>query len=316
MLGAQYTGYMTRTNSALVCRSPEGVKYQKAKEWQIPVMNVEWLSDLLLGHMDALKLPIDMKYLQINKGDEFQMDLNKVQPLMAAWRTPLKVTKDTWKRFSPNIKKNLPAPGQENVPNKKARLDPSSMHPIPDLNAPGPRVLFTGFIRADTKQLQTMVTQLGGSVVENPLFCTHLVAAAFSRTMKFFVAINVCQHIVTRQWVEQSNQRNAFLDEKMFPLQDAAGEAEIKCSLQQSLARSRAQKLFAGMTFFVTPSVKPPVAELKKIIESAGGTLAKKKRLAAKTISSLQDDQGRPTYIVITCQDDIHLCDDLIEKKK
>jgi len=54
----------------------------KAKEWGIPVVNVLWLSDLILGHMDALKMPIADKYKTISKGDEFQMDMTKVQHLM------------------------------------------------------------------------------------------------------------------------------------------------------------------------------------------------------------------------------------------
>ena len=63
--------------------SPEGKKYQMAKDWRIPVVNVLWLSDLILGHMDALKLPIHNKYLQVGHGDEFVMDMNKVQHLLS-----------------------------------------------------------------------------------------------------------------------------------------------------------------------------------------------------------------------------------------
>ena len=53
-----------------------------AKDWRIPVVNVLWLSDLILGHMDALKLPIHNKYLQVGHGDEFVMDMSKVQHLL------------------------------------------------------------------------------------------------------------------------------------------------------------------------------------------------------------------------------------------
>ncbi|KAL3842635.1 hypothetical protein ACJMK2_020626, partial [Sinanodonta woodiana] len=63
-IGARYTGYMTRSNTALVCKKPEGVKYQKAKEWRIAVVNVQWLSDLVLGYTDALRLPVNKRYLQ------------------------------------------------------------------------------------------------------------------------------------------------------------------------------------------------------------------------------------------------------------
>ena len=61
---------------------PEGEKYEKAKEWKLPVVNVHWLSDLTLGHLDALKLPVQPKYLQLYPGDPFQMDMSLVLNLM------------------------------------------------------------------------------------------------------------------------------------------------------------------------------------------------------------------------------------------
>lgn len=312
-LGAKYTGYMTRANSVLVCKYPEGTKYQKAKEWQIDVVNIQWLSDLILGHMDALRKPVQPRYLQVRQGDEFQMDLSKVQHLMAAWRNPLKVSKEIWKRFSPSLKKNSLAMGQENVQNiqspKKFKLEPNQSV---DLNAPGPRVLFTGFPKGLTRLLQSMIIQLGGAVVEHPQQCTHLVAQSFSRTMKFFVAINVCHHIVSKQWVEESHRHGNFLIEGPYILHDPAGEVEMKCSLAHSLNRARTRPLFAGLTFFITPSVQPPVCDLKMVVESAGGTFSRKPRLPAKKLESLVDDQNRPTYIVVTCAEDIHLCEDLI----
>ncbi|KAH3887645.1 PAX-interacting protein 1-like [Dreissena polymorpha] len=312
-LGAVYTGYMTRTNSVLVCKGPEGVKYKKAKEWQIPVVNVRWLSDLILGQMDALKLPIAEKYKTVTKGDEFQMDLIKVQHLLVAWRTPLKVSKDLMKKCLANMKKAQPV-GQENMPSpmKIPKLEKED-GPL-DPSFAGPRVLFTGFPKSLVTHYQTMVNQLGGQVVENPQVCTHMVAKSFSRTIKFFIGINVCHHIVTAHWVEESHRQGKFLSEMMFPLVDMEGEKEVKCSLAESLKRARNYPVFAGMTFYITPSVQPPVSDLKKIIDSAGGSLANNRRLAAKTIETLKDDQGHPTYLVITCANDIHLCTDLLLK--
>ncbi|XP_053384133.1 PAX-interacting protein 1-like [Mercenaria mercenaria] len=310
-LGAKYTGYMTRSNSVLVCRRPEGQKYQKAKEWQVAVVNVQWLSDLILGHMEALKTPIQKCYLQVGQMDEFQMDMSKVQHLMVAWRTPLKVPKEVMKKL-PAMRKMLA--GQENVPlntpppSKKQKLDSENKL---DLSQPGPRVLFTGFQKGFCKQLQMMVTSLGGTVVENPQHCTHLVAQSFSRTMKFFIGINACHHIVNKQWIEDSYQQHTFLNETTYTLHDPAGEAEMKCVLMESLKRARTRSLFTGMTFYVTPSVQPPVCDLRKVIESAGGTLLKR-GLPTKAIDTLKDEQGKPTYVVITCADDIHLVEDVI----
>ena len=56
-----------------------------------------------------------------------------------------------------------------------------------------------------------VVRNLGGRIVENPKNCTHMVARSFSRTMKFFVAINMCHHIVNSRWVEDSLKQNHFV---------------------------------------------------------------------------------------------------------
>ncbi|KAF4026571.1 hypothetical protein G4228_019360 [Cervus hanglu yarkandensis] len=36
-------------------KRPAGLKYEKAKEWQIPCVNVKWLGDILLGNFEALQ---------------------------------------------------------------------------------------------------------------------------------------------------------------------------------------------------------------------------------------------------------------------
>ena len=36
-------------------KRPTGLKYEKAKEWQIPCVNVKWLGDILLGNFEALQ---------------------------------------------------------------------------------------------------------------------------------------------------------------------------------------------------------------------------------------------------------------------
>lgn len=61
---------------------PGGMKFEKAKEWRIAVVNVQWLSDLVLGNMDALRLPVHVRYLQVGQGREFHMDLARVTHLM------------------------------------------------------------------------------------------------------------------------------------------------------------------------------------------------------------------------------------------
>ena len=82
-----------------------------------------------------------------------------------------------------------------------------------------------------------MITHLGGNVVENPQFCTHLVAQSFSRTMKFFVAINVCQFILNRQWIEESHQKGILQREFLLiiPPQNQFFRANAGISLSVGL---------------------------------------------------------------------------------
>ena len=57
------------------------MKFDKATEWKIPVVNVSWLQDILLGDLSPLKLPVQPKYLTIAGGFE-RLDLFKVAKLM------------------------------------------------------------------------------------------------------------------------------------------------------------------------------------------------------------------------------------------
>lgn len=63
-----------------LCRK-EGKKVQKAKSWRIPVVNVQWLHDLMFG-LDALKLPMAHKYQQYDVDNPFAVDYSALSYLM------------------------------------------------------------------------------------------------------------------------------------------------------------------------------------------------------------------------------------------
>ena len=62
----------------------------KAMEWRIPVVNINWLNDLVLGHLDALKLPLHSRYQQLPLDDEFTIDSWRVAQLLGEcmWKNP------------------------------------------------------------------------------------------------------------------------------------------------------------------------------------------------------------------------------------
>uniref|UniRef100_K1PC08 PAX-interacting protein 1 n=1 Tax=Magallana gigas TaxID=29159 RepID=K1PC08_MAGGI len=267
-IGAKYTGYMTHGNSAIICGRPNGTKYDKASEWKIPVVNVQWLSDLVLGHLEALKLPLNPKYRVLGQENQFNLDLSKVFHLM----------------------------------------DPSVIQ-----NTTQPVIIFTGFPKGQVRKFQTVVSQLGGISTENPRLCTHLVAPSLSRTMKFFVAINVCKHVVTGDWIEACLAQGAFVDETPYKLKDEVTEKTMNCVLEDSLKRAQTKKLFEGMSFYISPSVSPPSSDLEKIVEAAGGQILKQ-RPNTQIFTEHKDENGNMKTVMITCENDVMLYKDLIAK--
>ncbi|CAG2230619.1 PAXIP1 [Mytilus edulis] len=235
------------------------------------------------------------------------------------WRSPLKIQRETWKKFLPQQKfRSAPAPGQDNnventePPAKKKKQENEEIS-IQITNANGPRVLFTGFMKGLAKKLQANVIQLGGMVTENPKQCTHVVAPAISRTMKFFIAVNVCKYVVTKEWLEDSMAKNRFADPNMYALRDIKAETEMQCNLQDSISRAQAKPLFQDVTIYATPSIVPPISDLTKIVGTAGGTVVK--RLPSIPLLQEKDDQGNPTHIVVTCEDDVPMLRNIIAKK-
>ena len=63
----------------------DGVKVAKAKEWGVECVNVQWLSELVLGNLRALKLPIDPKYKVFGKPDDFAIDRSMAANVMSEY---------------------------------------------------------------------------------------------------------------------------------------------------------------------------------------------------------------------------------------
>lgn len=130
------------------------------------------------------------------------------------------------------------------------------------------QVLFTGF--SDTKQ-ESIVRQLGGSVVDLPESCSVLVTDKVRRTYKFLCIMGQGKPIVSPQWLVQSQRSGCFLDPWQFVIKDHESESKFKFQLKESLEAAARTNLLAGYSVYVTPSVKPPTSEMKGIIENCGG---------------------------------------------
>lgn len=81
--GASLTPYFTRHNSVLICKKPDGNKYKRAKEWNIPVVNCVWLSDILQGNLSHMSQYDQQKYQQYNLSGPLRIDYSLVVHLMS-----------------------------------------------------------------------------------------------------------------------------------------------------------------------------------------------------------------------------------------
>ncbi|KAF7259089.1 hypothetical protein EG68_03886 [Paragonimus skrjabini miyazakii] len=102
-LGASFTDYLEPSNTLLVCKRPEGKKYEMAQSWSVPCVNVRWLQDIYFGDLMALALDIPHKYLSFEPADvtvSLDRCTPRVQDLMIGWQTPIRLNHDAWTRLT------------------------------------------------------------------------------------------------------------------------------------------------------------------------------------------------------------------------
>lgn len=80
--GAIYTSYLSKLNTVLVCKKLEGDMFNAAKDWNIPVVNSLWLSDITIGNLSSMSQYDNQKYQQYNITAPFRIDYGLVPHLM------------------------------------------------------------------------------------------------------------------------------------------------------------------------------------------------------------------------------------------
>lgn len=96
-IGALYTPHFSLKNTALVCKKLEGEKYDRAVEWCIPIVNVQWLNDVALGVNDAMKKPFgsNPKHKRFDLKDPFDLvDTQSIRNIMVGWIQPIRVSEE------------------------------------------------------------------------------------------------------------------------------------------------------------------------------------------------------------------------------
>lgn len=149
-----------------------------------------------------------------------------------------------------------------------------------------------------------------------PAEATHLVMSKLMRTCKLLQCLCTVNHLLSSRWLTESATAGELLPEDKFLLRDDQFEETFKCEPQQvvKVAATDRSKLFEGRTFYMTPSVRPSVKDLTKIINLSGGKVEKGRRSLLKIHEA--HTQQPNSYIVLSCPSDLHLLSDIMRSKQ
>lgn len=155
---------------------------------------------------------------------------------------------------------------------------------------------------------------LGGEVVTDPKVATHLVLTKLTRTYKLLFGLCAVDHIVSSKWIVDSAKAGKFLRPDEYALTDEPFRQQFDCDIQAVIKSTTRRTLFAGKTFFITPSVRPGPKQIIPLIEFCGGRVEPKRRTAAQIHQA--NAQSADSYFILTCTNDMHLMHDLMQTGK
>lgn len=155
---------------------------------------------------------------------------------------------------------------------------------------------------------------LGGQVVTEPTQATHIVLTRLARTCNLLFALCVVDNILTSKWVVDSARAGKFLPTDDYVMNDDNFKDTYRCDIQTTIKSINRRQLFHDKIFYITPSVRPNIKDLTKLIEMCGGKVERKRRSA--TLIAEANAQSPESYIVLTCTKDMHLLIDLTKPGK
>jgi PAX-interacting protein 1 len=152
-------------------------------------------------------------------------------------------------------------------------------------------------------------------VVTSAAEATHLVMEKLVRTCKLVSCLVTVKHLVSTEWILESQRLNKFADEAQHELRDDSFNAMFKCDISEVLLCGEQRKrLFEGITFFLTPCVKPSRSALTEMIQLCGGKVEKNRR-SYVSIQAMHNQ--RPySYLALTVPNDLHLVYYLLQSEK
>ncbi|KAK6749888.1 hypothetical protein RB195_002103 [Necator americanus] len=322
-MGAKFTPYLSRHNNLLIAKAPGVEKVEKAREWEIPVVNYQWLADNYAGQ----RVEVDNQRYQLGQPCEgvspgpyaLEMINDQFKQLLLAWKMPIIVSPEQWRR-SFDTKQTVE--NDEGVfPNKKLRSQsapPSEAEIAAKVEErkksggthPEYVVAFSGIDEENKHVLTQKLRFLGGRACEEIAECTHLVTTNGRRTEKLLEAICLGRNIVNPYWIVHGYECRQWMDTLDYFLHDEDQERHLGYNCKRSVVRARHRKLFEDVQFYITPSVEPSRTMLTRLIRLAGGTVHEDRPAPADIARCIETDAP---YIVISCECDLRMVQYLLE---
>ena len=134
MAGAEYTAYLTRDNTAIVCRDAAGEKYRKSSEWNIPAVSIKWLNEALFSRDNVADRLTDPVYKNFDKQKQpLGISSKLVSSYLGPWKEVIEVTRSAYYEYkqrqsSAAEKRSLELDNRILTPERKRRkLNPRSL---------------------------------------------------------------------------------------------------------------------------------------------------------------------------------------------
>ncbi|VDO66144.1 unnamed protein product [Heligmosomoides polygyrus] len=278
-MGARFTPYLSRHNSLLIAKTGGVEKVEKAREWDIQVVNYQWLADNYAGQ----RVDIDNQRYQVGQPCDgvspgpyaLEMINDQFKQLLLAWKMPVIVSPEQWRRSfdtkqavenDEGVMQSAP-PSEAEIAAKAQELKKSGA------NHPAYVVAFSGIDDENKHVLTQKLRFLGGRACEEVSECTHLVTPNGRRTERLLEAICLGKNIVNPYWIVHGYECRQWMDTLDYFLHDEDQERHLGYNCKRSVVRARHRKVFEDVQFYITPSVEPSRAVLTKLIRLAGGTV-------------------------------------------
>merc|ERR1719427_1741852 len=302
--GASFSISFHKSCSLLICKRPQGVKYQKALEWNVPVVNMTWLRDVINGvtsfQPNDNHVKLMTKDFEKLSEEGFLLNYSVTHHMLESWKRHVVITPET-----------LQMAKVRNIPLKQPHAPAimASQYPIvtqqqqqATLYRPQPKVAFTGFTGSEESEMKRSLHSKFGphdiQLLDRADLATHLVAKTVVRTQKFLACLCQSAFILSSKWVKESVLAGRILEELPFELSDRKAEERHKFKLQESKKRAANCPVFRNCLFFVTQSVTPDHHSLKPIVVCGGGKMINKipqiehlKHLQSRTIFLGQNEE-------------------------